>query len=634
MLESPKEILRKYWGYSEFKGSQQKIIEAVLNRQDVLALLPTGGGKSLCFQIPAMAKEGICIVISPLIALIQNQVDSLRQRNIKAIALTGGIPFNELNNLLDNCVYGNYKFLYLSPERLHQEIVQERIQQMNVNLIAIDEAHCISQWGHDFRPAYLECSKLRELAPDAPIIALTATAMEQVAKDIVSNLQFNNPLVFKDSFSRPNIAFAVIWSEDKHYRLKILCSKARSSVILYVRTRRLTQELANYLNQNHCSADYFHGGIDKKDKEKKLNAWLHNKVQIMVATNAFGMGIDKADVSLVIHYQVPDCIENYFQEAGRAGRNGEPAMAVLLTNKADESQVRNQYLSVLPDVPYLKEIYKRLNNYFQISYGEGYDEMYQLNFNNFCETYSLNILMTYNALRILDQNSVISLSESFSKRTTVRFVTTKDQLFSYLEKHKAIAPVIQTILRTYGGIFDYDTKINTSLLSKKAAMPEEKVQIVLKQLQDDNIIEYVAQQNDLSITFLVPREDDRTINVFAHKIKQQQQLKADKVENMLAYTKNDNICRSKQLLTYFGENKETDCGICDVCVNRLKQENVTSKSISDNILALLEAKNRTSRELIAVLNHPEHAVLDVIKQLLANGIIKINTRNEYERYHA
>ena len=634
MLESPKEILRKYWGYSEFKGSQQKIIEAVLNRQDVLALLPTGGGKSLCFQIPAMAKEGICIVISPLIALIQNQVDSLRQRNIKAIALTGGIPFNELNNLLDNCVYGNYKFLYLSPERLHQEIVQERIQQMNVNLIAIDEAHCISQWGHDFRPAYLECSKLRELAPDAPIIALTATATEQVAKDIVSNLQFNNPLVFKDSFSRPNIAFAVIWSEDKHYRLKILCSKARSSVILYVRTRRLTQELANYLNQNHCSADYFHGGIDKKDKEKKLNAWLHNKVQIMVATNAFGMGIDKADVSLVIHYQVPDCIENYFQEAGRAGRNGEPAMAVLLTNKADESQVRNQYLSVLPDVPYLKEIYKRLNNYFQISYGEGYDEMYQLNFNNFCETYSLNILMTYNALRILDQNSVISLSESFSKRTTVRFVTTKNQLFDYLEKHKAIAPAIQTILRTYGGIFDYDTKINTSLLSKKAAMPEEKVQIVLKQLQDDNIIEYVAQQNDLSITFLVPREDDRTINVFAHKIKQQQQLKADKVENMLAYTKNDNICRSKQLLTYFGENKETDCGICDVCVNRLKQENVTSKSISDDILALLEAKNRTSRELIAVLNHPEHAVLDVIKQLLANGIIKINTRNEYERYHA
>ncbi|WP_339712519.1 RecQ family ATP-dependent DNA helicase [uncultured Kriegella sp.] len=634
MLESPKEILRKYWGYSEFKGSQQEIIEAVLASQDVLALLPTGGGKSLCFQIPAMAKEGICIVISPLIALIQNQVDSLRGRNIKAIALTGGIPFSELNNLLDNCVYGNYKFLYLSPERLHQEIVQERIQQMNVNLIAIDEAHCISQWGHDFRPAYLECSKLRELSPSAPIIALTATATEQVAQDIVSNLRFADPLIFKDSFSRPNIAFHVLWSEDKRYRVKLLCSKVRNSIILYVRTRRLTQELANYLNQNNCSADYFHGGIDKKDKEKKLNAWLRNDVQVMVATNAFGMGIDKADVALVIHYQIPDCIENYFQEAGRAGRNGEPAKAVLLTNRADESQVRSQYLGVLPDVPFLKEIYKRLNNYFQISYGEGHDETFQLNFNHFCDTYTLNLLMTYNALRILDQNSVISLSESFSKKTTVRFVTTKNQLFNYLEKHQTIAPIIQTILRTYGGIFDYDTKINTTLLSKKVAVPEEKIHIVLKQLQDDGIIEYVAQQNDLSITFLVPREDDRTINVFARKITQQQQLKADKIEYMLAYAKNDRVCRSKQLLTYFGENNGKDCGICDVCINQSNTETIMVKSISEAILSALNAKNRTSRELIAIINHQEYAILDEIKQLLETGKIEINTKNEYELVRA
>lgn len=634
MLESPKEILRKYWGYSEFKGSQQEIIKAAINKQDVLALLPTGGGKSLCFQIPAMAQEGICIVISPLIALIQNQVDSLRQCNIKAIALTGGIPINELNNLLDNCVYGNYKFLYLSPERLHQEIVQERIQQMNVNLIAIDEAHCISQWGHDFRPAYLECSKLRELSPSASIIALTATATEQVAQNIVSNLKFTDPLIFKDSFSRPNIAFHVIWSEDKRYRVKQLCTKVRNSIIVYVRTRRLTQELAHYLNQNNCSADYFHGGIDRKDKEKKLNAWLRNDVQVMVATNAFGMGIDKADVALVIHYQIPDCIENYFQEAGRAGRNGAPAKAVLLTNKADESQVRSQYLSVLPDVPFLKEIYKRLNNYFQISYGEGYDETFQLNFNRFCDTYALNILMTYNALRILDQNSVISLSESFSKKTTVRFVTTKDQLFNYLDKHQTMAPAIQTILRTYGGIFDYDTKINTTLLSKKAAMSEEKLPIVLQQLHDDGIIEYVAQQNDLSITFLVPREDDRTINVFAQKIKQQQQLKAGKVEYMLAYAKNDDLCRSKQLLTYFGENNATDCGICDVCINRSKSENMMAKSISEAILGALKVKNRSSRELIAILNYQEHAVLYEIKQLLEIDKIEINTKNEYQLVRA
>lgn len=580
-----------------------------------------------------MAKEGICIVVSPLIALIQNQVDSLRQRNIKAIALTGGIPFTELNNLLDNCVYGNYKFLYLSPERLHQDIVQERIGQMNVNLIAIDEAHCISQWGHDFRPAYLECSKLREIAPGAPIIALTATATEQVTRDIVDNLKFTDPRIFKDSFSRPNIAFKVVWSEDKRYRLKQLCSGVHGSIILYVRTRRLTQELAIYLNENNCSADYFHGGITKADKEKKLNRWLQNKVQVMVATNAFGMGIDKADVALVVHYQIPDCIENYFQEAGRAGRNGESAKAVLLTNKADESQVRNQFLSVLPDVPFLKEIYKRLNNYFQISYGEGHDETFQLNFNKFCDTYSLNIMMTYNALRILDQNSVISLSESFSKRTTVRFIAGKEQLFDYLEKHKVIAPTIQAILRTYGGIFDHDTKINTALLSKKSTIPEKKIYAILQQLQDDGIIEYVAQHNDLSITFLVPREDDRTINIFAHKIKQQQQLKAAKVEFILNYVKNDHTCRSKQLLSYFGENSSNDCGICDVCINRLKPETILLKSISTAILSALEVKNRTSRELIAALNYREHEVLDVIKQLLETGSIVINSRNEYERLH-
>ena len=633
MPESPTEILKKHWGYSEFRGSQHEIIETVLSGQDVLALLPTGGGKSLCFQITAMAKEGICIVVSPLIALIQNQVDSLLQRNIKAIALTGGIPFTELNNLLDNCVYGNYKFLYLSPERLHQDIVQERIRQMNVNLIAIDEAHCISQWGHDFRPAYLECSKLREIAPGAPIIALTATATEQVTRDIVDNLKFTDPRIFKDSFSRPNIAFKVVWSEDKRYRLKQLCSGVHGSIILYVRTRRLTQELAIYLNENNCSADYFHGGITKADKEKKLNRWLQNKVQVMVATNAFGMGIDKADVALVVHYQIPDCIENYFQEAGRAGRNGESAKAVLLTNKADESQVRNQFLSVLPDVPFLKEIYKRLNNYFQISYGEGHDETFQLNFNKFCDTYSLNIMMTYNALRILDQNSVISLSESFSKRTTVRFIAGKEQLFDYLEKHKVIAPTIQAILRTYGGIFDHDTKINTALLSKKLTIPEKKIYAILQQLQDDGIIEYVAQHNDLSITFLVPREDDRTINIFAHKIKQQQQLKAAKVEFILNYVKNDHTCRSKQLLSYFGENSSNDCGICDVCINRLKPETILLKSISTAILSALEVKNRTSRELIAALNYREHEVLDVIKQLLETGSIVINSRNEYERLH-
>ncbi|MEQ9580565.1 MAG: RecQ family ATP-dependent DNA helicase, partial [Arenibacter sp.] len=311
MQQHPKNILDKFWGFPDFKNSQEDIINAVLGGQDVLALLPTGGGKSLCYQVPALTNEGICIVVSPLIALIRNQVGTLKKLGIKAIALTGGISFDEVNNLLDNCLYGNYKFLYLSPERLQQELVQERIRQMNVNLIAIDEAHCISQWGNDFRPAYLECHILKELAPNVPIIALTATATAMVVKDICQNLHLELPLIVKDSFSRNNITFSVCWEEDKKYRLKELCAQTNTSSIVYVRSRKMTMELAYYLSQQGHTATFFHGGISKKDKDIRLNQWLENKVKIMVATNAFGMGIDKPDVGLVVHYQIPDSMENY-----------------------------------------------------------------------------------------------------------------------------------------------------------------------------------------------------------------------------------------------------------------------------------------------------------------------------------
>ncbi len=628
-MNSPIAILEKYWGFSSFRGSQEKIISAVLEQRDVLALMPTGGGKSICYQIPALVRDGICIVVSPLIALIHNQVDTLKNKGIKAIALTGGIPFDEVIDLLDNCMFGNYKFLYLSPERLQQEMVKERIQKMNVNLIAIDEAHCISHWGHDFRPAYLECESLRGLLPETPVIALTATATKQVASDIIENLKFINPLVVKDSFSRKNIAFKIYREEDKRYRLKQLCSNITKSAIVYVRTRRLSQEVAQFLNANGIKAAYFHGGISKKEKKTKLNAWLTNEVQVMVATNAFGMGIDKPDVCLVAHYQIPDCLENYYQEAGRAGRDGKRAVAALLTNTTDEHLVRQQFLSVLPDTGFLKKAYNKLNNYFQIAYGEGVHQTFQFNFNTFCSSYGLNPLLTYNTLQILDQNSVIALSESFSNKSTVQFISSKEQLFDYFEKNQNIVSIAQTILRTYGGIFDFETKINVQLISKKLSVSEKQVTTVLEQLNKDGIIDYVAHHNDLEITFLVPREDDITINVFAKKVKERQQIKADNLEQMLRYI-NKYECRSKQLLLYFGEAANEDCGICDVCIQNEDRTHLDFPQISRAILQRLEKHPKTSRQIIEQLPYSKSSILQIIQNLLEDGLIRINTKNEYE----
>lgn len=629
MNSTPKDILNKYWGYDSFRGSQEEIINAIIQGRDVLGLLPTGGGKSLCFQVPTLLKEGICIVVSPLIALIENQVNNLQNNNIKAIGLKGGLKFNEVDKLLDNCIYGNYKFLYLSPERLRQELVQERIKAMNVSLFVIDEAHCISQWGHDFRPAYLGCHVLRELHPTIPIVALTATATKRVSDDIVNSLQLKDPLLKKDSFFRKNIGFGVISTEDKNNYLKRYCKSAKNSSIVYVRSRRIAEELSNFLNKNGLKSTFYHGGIDHKSKSKRLNVWLQDEVSIMVATNAFGMGIDKPDVELIIHYQIPDSLENYFQEAGRAGRNGAYAKAILLTNTTDKHLVKKQFLEVLPDTAHIKLIYRKLNNYFQIGYGERVEEKFSLNFNEFCATYNLNTFLSYNALLALDRNSVISLSENFSKKTTIKFITDKETIYRYFSQNPKLEEFIKVILRTYGGVFEFETQINTYLLAKKTKLPESTVNLNLEQLAKDELIDYHSVPSDLEVLFLVPRDDDRTINRFSKTIVEQNKVKAQKISTILKYVENDKVCRSVQLLDYFGEKQEEVCGICDVC-EKNKVGATDIKKIKVAILHLLKLKKANSRILQEQLNIRQELLFKALQELLEEHKISLNSINEYE----
>tara|TARA_B110000003_G_scaffold163180_1_gene163162 strand:- start:3442 stop:5175 length:1734 start_codon:yes stop_codon:yes gene_type:complete len=565
-MKHPIELLERYWNFSEFRPQQEAIIEAVLANEDCIALLPTGGGKSICFQIPALIRNGICLVVSPLVALMHNQVNNLNSKGIKAMALTSGLNYVDLDRMLDNCIFGNYKFLYLSPERLQQDLVQQRIKQMNVNLIVVDEAHCISQWGHDFRPAYRNIKLLRKIHPSVNVIGLTASATSKVVNDISDQLDCLSPKIFKTSFKRSNLAFLTLECNDKLKMTVQILKKYSGTSIIYVRNRKSTFEISSYLNKIGISSVYYHGGLSTVEKANQFNLWMSYSNRVMVATNAFGMGIDKSNVQTVIHHNLPESLESYYQEAGRAGRNGDNAYAVILTNNTDEVKTKKEQVGSIPSIDFLKKVYKRICNYFQISYGEGVDSIHNFNFKSFCSFYNFPTVLTYSALKILDRSSIISLEKKFKNSISIKVIVNSNALFNYLDKYPKQALIIKVILRSNEGVFDNSTEISLQEIINKTKLSEKKVIHLLNKLNDSNIIQFEHSKTDAKVTFIEPREDDKTINRISKIIKQQEVLKRKQIESVLDYIKNDGICKSQKLLSYFEEINSSLCGICSSCL--------------------------------------------------------------------
>ncbi|WP_291142035.1 RecQ family ATP-dependent DNA helicase [Flavobacterium sp. UBA7680] len=627
-MQDAQEILLKYWKHQSFRPLQKEIIDSVLEGQDTFALLPTGGGKSICFQVPAMMREGICLVVSPLIALMKDQVANLQKRDIKAIALTGGIHTEEIIDLLDNCQFGNYKFLYLSPERLQSDWILERIKNLPINLIAIDEAHCVSQWGHDFRPAYLKISELKKYFPKIPFLALTATATPRVVEDIKTELGLKDTKLFQQSFERKNIAYMVFEVEDKLYRVEQILKKNPQPSIIYVRNRKSCLNMSTQLQSLGFRSTYYHGGLSAQEKDKNMQLWMSEQAQVIVATNAFGMGIDKDNVKTVIHTQLPENLENYYQESGRAGRNGEKSFSVLLFNNSDANQTEQQFISVLPDKKFLKTMYIKLCNYFQIAYGEGLDDSYSFKMNHFCHKYDFPTLKTYNSLQFLNQQGIITMSQEFSEKVTMQFLIESKETIRYMSLNPNDEEIILAILRTYPGIHEMKTPLNLSLIAKKSNHTEEQVTNLLEKLKEKDIIEYKSKNNDATILFNEVREDDLTINRVSKYLEKQNKLKRDQLSSVLYYIKEDKTCKNRLVLDYFGEETKSNCGVCSFCITQ-KGKITEADSIADKILHLLKATALTSREIQNQIKLDAKDVIVVLQELLENNHIIILANNKY-----
>ncbi len=624
------ELLKKHWGFDTFRRPQEQIIRSVLNKEDVFVLLPTGAGKSLCYQLPALLNDGICLVISPLIALMEDQVKSLEEKGIKALMLSSKLNRHETIIAFDNLLHGNYKFLYLSPEKLQSEFIQEKISQLQLNCIAIDEAHCISQWGHDFRPAYLKIPLLNDLYPDTPKIALTATATDIVQQDIVENLQLHKAKLFKGSYYRNNLCIFMRKTENIRRELLKLVKSIDEPAIIYVSSRKNAVQYAQFLQHNDIKATYYHGGQSHEEKSKALKHWKTEASKVMVATNAFGMGIDKANVRLIIHTHLPNSIENYMQEIGRAGRDHKKAWAHLLYNDhsiyASDSLIEKSMVSPMD----CKKIFGKLNDYYQIAKGELNEAPFEFDIQEFSSSYDFSLAKVFHALNHLHNENIIFLDQGFGKDSRIRVIDRSDSLFHMQNSNNDRARVLQVILRSYGGIHDQFVSINEKYIAQKLVKSKKDIIEILDRLQKDEVLIYKRANNHMTIKFLVPREDDFIYHSISDHIKNRNKLKLKKASAFKEIIRNDHICRQIQLLDYFSESLKEPCGQCDICLQNKSSLKLDPETVSNNIIALLNKHNSLDiNEISDYLFIDKKQIIKTLEILVEKKSIDLDLQNKF-----